>query len=61
MEIPELQLETWSHQGSVTQSAKTYDTVQEVLNDSALPLLLEELLDFPTRVVWQLHKRVPEW
>ncbi|MHB1516331.1 MAG: nucleotidyltransferase domain-containing protein [Acidiferrobacteraceae bacterium] len=37
MPIPESQLETWSHQGSVTQSAKTYRTIREVLNDSASP------------------------
>jgi hypothetical protein len=37
MAIPESQLETWSHQGSVTQSAQTYDTIQRVLNDTASP------------------------
>jgi hypothetical protein len=37
MAIPESQLETWSHQGSVTQSAQTYDMIQKVLNDSASP------------------------
>ena len=37
MAIPELQLETWSHQGSVTQSAQTYDLIQRVLNDSTSP------------------------
>lgn len=37
MAIPESQLETWSHLGSVTQSAHTYDTIQKVLNDSTSP------------------------
>lgn len=37
MAIPESQLETWSHQGSVTQSAQTYDTIHNVLNDSTSP------------------------
>jgi len=37
MAIPESQLETWSHQGSVTQSAQTYDLIQRVLNDSTSP------------------------
>ena len=35
MPIPESQLETWSHQGSVTQSSQTYDVIQKVLNDTA--------------------------
>jgi len=35
MAIPESQLETWSHQGSVTQSSQTYDTIKKVLNDSS--------------------------
>ena len=37
MAIPESQLETWSHQGSVAQSAETYDIIQKVLNDTAAP------------------------
>lgn len=37
MAIPESQLETWSHQGSVTQSAQTYETVRNVLSDSTSP------------------------
>jgi hypothetical protein len=37
MPIPESQLETWSHLGSVTQSAQTYETIRKVLNDSASP------------------------
>ena len=31
MPIPEAQLETWSHQGSVTQSASTYGTIRRAL------------------------------
>lgn len=37
MAIPESQLEIWSHPGSVTQSAQTYDVIQKVLNDSTSP------------------------
>jgi hypothetical protein len=37
MAIPESQLETWSHQGSVTQSAETYDTIKKALNDTSSP------------------------
>lgn len=37
MAIPESQLETWSHPGSVTQSAQTYNMIQKVLNDSTSP------------------------
>ena len=37
MAIPESQLETWSHQGSVQQSASTYETIRTVLNNSASP------------------------
>jgi len=37
MAIPDLQLETWSHVGSVAQSAKTYDMIKKVLNDSTSP------------------------
>jgi hypothetical protein len=33
MTIPEAQLETWSHQGSITQSRRTYATVKTVLED----------------------------
>lgn len=31
MAIPESQLDTWSHQGSVTRSSKTYGTVRSAL------------------------------
>lgn len=37
MAIPEWQLETWSHQGSVTESSQTYDMIQKVLNDTTSP------------------------
>jgi hypothetical protein len=37
MAIPESQLDSWSNQGSVTQSAQTYDMIQKVLNDSTSP------------------------
>lgn len=31
MRIPESQLETWSHQGSITQSASTYNIIKTAL------------------------------
>jgi hypothetical protein len=34
MPIPESQLETWSHQGSVTQSKDTYATIKRALEDA---------------------------
>ena len=34
MAISESQLETWSHQGSMTQSSTTYQTVRTALQDS---------------------------
>ena len=37
MAIPEAQLTTWSNQGSVSQSAQTYEIIQRVLNDPASP------------------------
>jgi len=37
MSIPESQLDTWSHQGSVTQSSSTYSTVKRVLENSTTP------------------------
>ncbi len=37
MPIPELQLETWSHQGSITQSSNTYNTIKNVLEASTTP------------------------
>lgn len=37
MPIPESQLETWSHQGSITQSSNTYNTIKNVLEASTTP------------------------
>lgn len=37
MAIPESQLERWSHQGSVTQSSDTYNSVKNVLQGSDAP------------------------
>lgn len=37
MGIPENQLETWSHQGSVKQSRDTYESIKRVLEDPNAP------------------------
>jgi hypothetical protein len=37
MGIPESQLETWSHQGSVSQSSATYNTIKNVLSAAGTP------------------------
>lgn len=37
MPIPESQLETWSHQGSITQSSNTYNTIKNALEASTTP------------------------
>lgn len=37
MPIPESQLETWSHQGSITQSSNTYNSIKSVLEASTTP------------------------
>jgi hypothetical protein len=37
MPIPESQLETWSHQGSITQSSNTYNSIKNVLQASTTP------------------------
>lgn len=37
MPIPESQLETWSHQGSITQSCNTYNSIKNVLEASSTP------------------------
>lgn len=37
MTIPEQQLSTWSHQGSVTQSSSTYNSVKDVLEATTTP------------------------
>jgi hypothetical protein len=42
MTISEDQLETWSHQGSVTQSKLTYDRIKHVLNDPSSPFYQQD-------------------
>lgn len=37
MGIPESQLESWSHQGSITQSSTTYNTIKNVLETAGSP------------------------
>ena len=37
MPIPESQLETWSHQGSITQSSNTYNTIKNALEAGTTP------------------------
>lgn len=37
MAIPMTQLETWSHQGSITQSADTYKTIKDALESTTAP------------------------
>lgn len=37
MPIPESQLKTWSHQGSITQSKNTYNTINNVLSAKTTP------------------------
>lgn len=37
MPIPETQLETWSHQGSITQSSNTYNAIKAVLESVNTP------------------------
>lgn len=37
MAIPESQLDTWSRQGSITQSSSTYNTIKSVLEASSTP------------------------
>jgi len=46
MSIPESQLQTWSHQGSVKQSADTYNTIKNVLEDAAAPYANKEFKVF---------------
>lgn len=44
--IPESQLETWSHLGSVQQSQQTHETIRKVLNDSKAPYSGRSCKDF---------------
>lgn len=37
MPIPESQLQTWSHQGSITQSSTTYNSIKNVLQANTTP------------------------
>jgi hypothetical protein len=37
MAIPETQLDTWSHQGSIQQSSDTYNTIKNVLKAAGTP------------------------
>ena len=37
MPIPRLQLDTWSHQGSIAQSSNTYNSIKNVLEASTTP------------------------
>lgn len=37
MPIPETQLDTWSHQGSITQSSNTYNTIKNTLEADNTP------------------------
>ena len=37
MSIPESQLDTWAHQGSITQSSATYGTIKRALESSGVP------------------------
>lgn len=46
MAIPEDQLETWSHQGSVSQSSTTYADVKRVLEDASAPYFLKDFESF---------------
>jgi hypothetical protein len=46
MSISESQLETWSHQGSVTQSAATYDTLRRTLDDPKAPYAARDYSTF---------------
>jgi hypothetical protein len=44
--IPEAQLETWSHQGSVAQSRNTYASVKATLEDSSSPYFSKSFASF---------------
>ncbi len=46
MPIPESQLDIWAHQGSVTQSSNTYNTVKSVLESSDAPYAKREFTVF---------------
>jgi hypothetical protein len=46
MAVSEAQLETWSSQGSIQQSAATYKTISGVLNDTGSPYYLKNFETF---------------
>jgi len=46
MAIPESQLETWSHQGSITQSSETYGVIKRALEASNTPYYGKNFLVF---------------
>lgn len=46
MTIPESQLETWSHQGSITQSSNTYNSIKNILEASTTPYASKNLKVF---------------
>jgi hypothetical protein len=46
MAIPETQLATWSHQGSVQQSKATYGTIKSVLDSTSSPYYLKAFESF---------------
>jgi hypothetical protein len=46
MAIPETQLETWSHLGSVQQSSATYGTIKSVLDSTSAPYYLKSYESF---------------
>ena len=46
MTIPEEQLQTWSHQGAIAQSATTYGTIKTVLEDPRAPYASHEFTVF---------------
>ena len=41
MAIPESQLDTWSHQGSIAQSSSTYNTIKAVLESAKTPYAMK--------------------
>ena len=46
MAIPDSQLKTWSAQGSITQSAATYEKMRMVLGDSSSPYFSKDFSIF---------------
>lgn len=46
MAIPESQLQTWSKQGSITQSASTYSTIKRALEANSVPYASREYDSF---------------